>query len=142
MYGYLKDTMIKGNLVSKLRKGFYTGLAAGGLTLSYLSGCKETPIEPEDKAPRITTSYLSPTSGIAPVSVTARLTCSDDNAIKDYTLINGLERVVTKNPVDTTFVLNDTRDITLKCSDSKGQEVVYGPRQIQVTQPPPPPAHA
>jgi len=125
---------MKNNLVSRLKNGFYkTLLASASLGSLY---CNKNPIEPVDEKPVITSSYLSPTSGMAPVSVTVRLTCSDDNSIRDYTLINGLERITTTSPIDTTFALNETREITLKCSDSKGQEAVYGPINVDVTQPP------
>src|SRR3989344_8980363 len=125
---------MKNNLVSRLKNGFYkTLLASASLGSLY---CNKNPIEPVDEKPVITSSYLSPTSGMAPVSVTVRLTCSDDNSIRDYTLINGLQRITTTSPIDTTFALNETREITLKCSDSKGQEAVYGPINVQVKQPP------
>ncbi len=123
---------------NKLRRTFLTGLAAGVL----IYGCgRDSPTEPPisqpvDTPPRATTQSISPTSGMSPLEVRARYTCTDDKGITEYRLTKG-SRVFTKsNPIDTIVTFTETGTLGMSCKDAKGQTASYGPMSINVTRPP------
>ncbi len=133
--------MEKDNLINRVRKGFYTALAAGFLGAGAIYGCKDAPTEPiikppVDTPPRATTQSISPTSGMSPLEVRAQYTCTDDKGITEYRLTKG-SRVFTKSsPIDTIVTFTETGTLGMSCKDARGQTASYGPMSINVTQPP------
>ena len=103
--------MAKSNLMNKVKGRIYAGLTVGALSFSSIIGygCGDGPTRPKINYPPVASLYVSPDSGIAPLTETIRASCTDqDNDLSTSELSMNGNVISTKSSLDT--IINLTQN--------------------------------
>lgn len=118
----------------KPKNMIYALMAAAAL------GCSDGPTQPKTEPPPnhppVSSLYVSPLSGVAPLADTVRYSCTDqDNDLKVSELSSNGNVLSSRPSLDTVINLTQNASFGLMCKDQEGNVSSKGPVNVTVLQP-------